>query len=106
MDKFTKVCTCMYMYGVNDTCGVKLVSILHSIGTWQGTTPVAMKKLKNKYLADEFLSEARMLQQFDFPTVVRYVLIFVVDVLIRIIIIIPHIDFLASILTLKVSSIW
>jgi predicted Ser/Thr protein kinase len=41
-------------------------------GTWQGTTPVALKTLKQKEKLDTLLEEAAVLKKFNHPNVVRY----------------------------------
>jgi serine/threonine protein kinase len=41
-------------------------------GIWQGTTEVALKKLKNREGAQEFKHEAEMLQSISHPYVVQF----------------------------------
>lgn len=41
-------------------------------GTWNGTTTVALKKLKNKSMLEAFTREATMLQTVNHPNVVRF----------------------------------
>ncbi len=51
--------------------GYHLIHLTY-VGTWQGTTTVAMKKLKRKDLYEDFLAEAVLLQKLNHANIVRY----------------------------------
>ena len=40
-------------------------------GVWQGTTPVALERLRESNLIQEFLAEATILQQLEMPNILR-----------------------------------